>query len=338
VLQAQVKHLEQLQTTNASKLQVADEEIARLSKAARSSGALEELQKHYQQQEEKYLAKLDAAERDKDNRAQERIAEAARIESMQRVIEEGNEERSVLRAEMDRLRALAVQATGAAAAARSSSGSALGEGAGPASAAFGANSAVMHGLRSASLNANSSIAMGASEHQLRMELERNIREHSTVVTQLEGEIASLRAELVHAQHEASGAAAQRTHLDQLHRNNELLRQEIAQLQARISSHESNSMQREADAEKVAAMESTIQQLGDEVTAVDARIRAMHAQHLAERERLQQQLERERSRFQQERDECDALVWRMTSELEFLVKDNALLKAKLEGLQDELAGY
>jgi len=140
---------------------------------------------------------------------------------------------------------------------------------------------------------------------------------------------------VHAQHEAAGAAAQRTHLEQLHKNNELLRQEITQLQQRIHSHQTSTVQREADAEKVAVMESTIQQLSDEVSAVDARIRAMHAQHLAERERLQQQLDRERARFQQERDECDSLVWRMTSELEFLVKDNALLKAKLEGLQEEL---
>ena len=124
-----------------------------------------------------------------------------------------------------------------------------------------------------------------------------------------------------------------TNLEQLHRNNELLRQEIAQLQQRVSSQDNTVHQREHDAEKIAVMEATIQQLSDEVSAVDARIKSMHAQHLSERERLQQQLERERTRFQQERDETDALVWRMTSELEYLVKDNALLKAKLEGLQD-----
>ena len=319
LLSSQLKHLEQLSASQASKLQVADEEISRLSKAARSSGAIEELQKHFQHQEERYLRKIDQCERDAESRLQERLAEAARIESLQKIIEDASEERHVMRGEMDRLRGLAVASNSAAA------------------GGGGGGFFFRDGHRSGSGGGGvGGAGVSSGEHSLRMELERNIREHSTVVTQLEGEIASLRSELVHAQHDAAGAAAQRSHLEQLHRNNELLRLEIGQLQQRIHSHESTGAQREAEAEKVAMMESTILQLGDEVGAVDARIRSMHAQHLAERERLGQLLERERARFQLERDECDALVWRMTSELEYLVKDNALLKAKLDGMEDD--GY
>jgi hypothetical protein len=149
------------------------------------------------------------------------------------------------------------------------------------------------------------------------------------VTELQNEIASLRAEAQTSRRERAHDEAQTQQLEQLRRNNEALRRDVAQLQRQVAS---SRTRHDVDAPlaleaKVRAFEVTIGQLNDELAAVDQRIADVEQQHQEERRRLVASFDAERRQYQLEREECDALVLKMTAELEFLVRENAAYRQK-----------
>jgi uncharacterized protein YdcH (DUF465 family) len=172
----------------------------------------------------------------------------------------------------------------------------------------------------------------SGEHALRMELDRVVREHSAYVTQLHGEIASLRSEAQHAQRDRAYDDAQTVQLEQLRRNNEALRRDVSRLQQQVASSSRRGTGDGDDAlaleAKVRAFETTIGALNEELSAVDRRIADVQQQQEDEKRRLVAAFDAERRQYQLEREECDALVLKMTSELEYLVRENAAWRQKL----------
>jgi chromosome segregation ATPase len=169
---------------------------------------------------------------------------------------------------------------------------------------------------------------GSAEHDLRLELDRVVREHSTHVTTLQNEIANLRSEAQAARRDRGMEEGHTQQLEQLRRNNEQLRREISKLQQQMAS----SSRREGGGEgslalesKVRGLEGTITQLNEELGTVDRRIADVERQHQDEKKKIVTSFDAERRQYQLEREECDALVLKMTSELEFLVRENASLR-------------
>lgn len=169
---------------------------------------------------------------------------------------------------------------------------------------------------------------GDAEHELRMELDRVVREHSAQVTKMQSEMATLRAEAQTARRDRAFDEAQTAQMEQLKRNNEALRKDIARIQQNVSSSSNRRSGLNGDdgglalEAKVKSFEATITQLNEELGHVDRRIAEVEQQHQDEKRRLVAAFDAERRQYQLEREECDALVLKMSHEIEFLVRENA----------------
>lgn len=201
-----------------------------------------------------------------------------------------------------------------------------------------------------------------AQHDLRLQLERLTREYSARVTALDGTVATLRVELATAKAAVAPAREQTDRLQQLLKDNEAMRAQLAQLQGRHLSSSSggppyapgqlsaqtpgspngalNTSSGGASAGRggggggidgrIHAFETTIAALNGELAQVERKIGAVERHYTDEQARLVQQFDRERRQFIEERDECDMLVLKMTNELECLVRENASLKARMRG--------
>jgi chromosome segregation ATPase len=167
-----------------------------------------------------------------------------------------------------------------------------------------------------------------TQHELRLELESVTRLHSATVTQLQAEIATLRVEGQRSQRSQAHEAAHSAQLENLQKNNEVLRRDIAVLQQQMLS---SGPERDRDPlaleTKVRSFELTIQQLNGELAVVDRKIEEVERHFSDEKRQLIVSFDAERQRAQQEREECDALVLKMTNELEFLMRENTALKQR-----------
>ena len=162
-------------------------------------------------------------------------------------------------------------------------------------------------------------------HKVRLEMDSLVREHSSVVTRLEGQNAQLRMEVA----ELRGlvrAGTSADQLQQLQKTNETLRREVSLLQQRLLSSSSSAHEGHLD-NKIQAFEITISSLNAELAHVEAKIANVEKSYADERRKLVQSFDEERRRYQDEREECDALVLKMTNELELLVRENAALKSR-----------
>ena len=180
-----------------------------------------------------------------------------------------------------------------------------------------------------SVTGGAAAAAGPSAHDMRLEMERLTRDHSATVTRLNAELAQLRVEHQLVQRTRAQEDAQRAQLEQLQRNNEVLRRDVMRLQQQVASSSGDGHVDALTLEtKVQSFERTILQLNEELSVVDDRIARVERQNAEEKQRLIQGFDAERLAAQREREECDALVLKMTNELEFLIRENTALKRRL----------
>jgi chromosome segregation ATPase len=171
-----------------------------------------------------------------------------------------------------------------------------------------------------------SSAAANENHKMRLEMDSLVREHSTVVTRLEGQNAQLRMEVAELRGQVKAGTSVDQH-QQLQKTNEMLRREVSLLQQRLLSSSSNSASESHLDGKIQAFEITISSLNTELAHVEAKISNVERSFAEERRKLVASFDAERQRYQQERDECDSLVLKMTNELELLVRENTALKSQ-----------
>ena len=290
---------EELESTEAGRQmkqmleQLKSERDALLVKT-QSARTYEELQQQYYTEREQLQKRIAALESARHEDDKERVAVANRFETLKRALDQSYQEKGLLQEEVDKLRREAMRAKQ---------------------------------QQSGSLASDSEKEL----HSLRMEMDRMIRQHSTNVTELESTIATLRVELSNAQ--ANASIQQKQQLRQLHEDNESLRKSLAELQLRTASSPSARAGGESTLDgKIRAFEITIGSLNTELAQMERKISAAEDRYAAERARLIAAQDQERLQYQEEREECDQLVLKMTNELESLVRENTALKVKLRTAQ------
>jgi hypothetical protein len=263
-----------------------------LLRKANETVTYEELQRSYhaeREQLQKRIASLETRLKQDDG---SRVEVANRFETLQRALDQSYQEKLLLQQEIEKLRLeIAKQSP-----------------------------------------AQVSLSNDKELHSMRMEMDRIVRLHSANVTELESTIASLRIDLANAQ--ATASIQTRQQLQHLHDENEKLRKSLTELQMRTASSPSAHGRQglgigESSLDgKIKAFEITINGLNSELSAMEKKIVSSEARFLEERARLEMMHERERQQYQDEREECDQLVLKMTNELESLVRENTALKMKL----------
>jgi predicted nucleic acid-binding Zn-ribbon protein len=119
-------------------------------------------------------------------------------------------------------------------------------------------------------------------------------------------------------------------MDALQRTNERLQDEIQSLRAQLVAA---SVPAPTFTDETEALRVSVERLGEQVAATEGRLREVVRGRDEDQARYEQLLRDERTRSQQERDECDLLVWRMSREIDTLARDNADLKGRLNRLCD-----
>lgn len=293
--------MEELEKSRTLVAQVTRERDVLLQRV-REQLPLESLQQQHLAEKQALQQRIAALEDLQQQTMSDRANVAQRLDTLHRALEQSGVEKQLLSQELNTLR----RVTGSAPPLRSSS-----------------TAATQQQIGSTSGAADREMA-----HALRLEMDALIRDHSSVVTQLEGRISQLRSELHNAKAAAAQQGASAALLGQLQRNNDSLRQELNQLQQQVAStggRGSAANDSLASANRVAQFEKTIQSLHEELAAVDRRVNAAEQQHSTEKARMMSMFDEERRRYQEEREECDALVLKMTNELEFLIRENTALK-------------
>lgn len=266
---------------------------------------LDELQRQWHGERDRLQQRILTLETAAAETSRERQAVHQRFEVLQQSLEEGGLEREALREELSKLRK---QTDGgrftSSFSQRTSSPTSQGEGI-------------------------PSPTMSGNEHALRLEIDRLVREHSSVVTRIQEENASLRADLQIAQHNSAHNRGLEQQLVQLQRNNETLRKDLTHLQQQVASSSTSQPNQTSLENKIRSFELTVEELNRELSLVDRKIAEIERSHNDERERLITAFDTERLQYKNDREECDSLVVKMTNELEFLIRENGSLKQRLQ---------
>ena len=170
-------------------------------------------------------------------------------------------------------------------------------------------------------------------HQLQLRLDAAQREHGAEVNRLESQLSEARLEL--AATRTAGLQRNGAHSEQLlqmQQANELLRNELAGLQAKflssVSVQHDNYEDNMALDNKILAFESTIDALHAELQLVESRVAQSDERHAIEQRQIVSQFDEERRRYQEEREACDDIVLQMTKEMETIVRENNILRAAI----------
>lgn len=165
--------------------------------------------------------------------------------------------------------------------------------------------------------------------RLRLEIDTLIREHSNTVTRLESQVSHLRLEL--AETKLINRPANNEHFAQLQRTNDLLRKDLVVLQQKLLSSAGRSPVEASNSSfdaKVQAFEMTIKSLNSELAQLERKINAQEAAFAHERASLIGEMDRERLKFQRDKEDYDMLMQKMVDEMDQIVKENRTLKERL----------
>ena len=170
-------------------------------------------------------------------------------------------------------------------------------------------------------------------NRLRLELDALMRDHSSTVTKLEAQNATLRLELAEAR-QLSRPNVQE-HYAQLQRTNELLRKDLVVLQQRLLSSNPRIHDPKASFDqKVQAFEITVSSLNTELEHMEEKIAILEKNATEERNQMVSGMDRERQQYQAEKEEYDTLMQKMVDEMDAIVKENSELKTRLRVLSEE----